>query len=323
MPTGKAAASARRPAAKPCSKSRGAVLWRTIKSYKYFYLMLLPVLAWYIIFCYGPMYGVITAFQDYSMSRGVFRSPFVGLEHFRTLFSDTLFWRAFRNSVILAVYRILFEFPIPIILSILINELRSPLVRKFTQTLLDLPHFLSWVIVASIIVTFLNPDTGLLAAFARLFGSEMPPNLITAKSFRGILIITNIWKEAGWGMIIYLASMSSIDAALYEAAYVDGANRFQRTWHITLPALRSVIAIQMILLAGSVLRSGFDQVFNLSNPLVMETGDIIDTYVYRVVTKNGEFSYASAIGLFNSVICTAMLLLANTLSKKLSDESIY
>ena len=285
--------------------------------------MLLPVLAWYIIFCYGPMYGVITAFQDYSMSRGVFRSPFVGLEHFRTLFSDTLFWRAFRNSVILAVYRILFEFPIPIILSILINELRSPLVRKFTQTLLYLPHFLSWVIVASIIVTFFNPDTGLLAAFARLFGSEMPPNLITAKSFRGILIITNIWKEAGWGMIIYLASMSSIDAALYEAAYVDGANRFQRTWHITLPALRSVIAIQMILLAGSVLRSGFDQVFNLSNPLVMETGDIIDTYVYRVVTKNGEFSYASAIGLFNSVICTAMLLLANTLSKKLSDESIY
>lgn len=201
------------------------------------------------------------------------------------------------------------------------NKLQRESLR-YTEAV-QLPHFLSWVIVASIIVTFFNPDTGLLAAFARLFGSEMPPNLITAKSFRGILIITNIRKEAGWGMIIYLASMSSIDAALYEAAYVDGANRFQRTWHITLPALRSVIAIQMILLAGSVLRSGFDQVFNLSNPLVMETGDIIDTYVYRVVTKNGEFSYASAIGLFNSVICTAMLLLANTLSKKLSDESIY
>ena len=192
MPTGKAAASAGRPTEKPRSKSRSAVLWRTIKSYKYFYLMLLPVLAWYIIFCYGPMYGVITAFQDYSMSRGVFRSPFVGLQHFRTLFDDTLFWRAFRNSAILAVYRIIFEFPIPIILSILIHELRSPLVRKFTQTLLYLPHFLSWVIVASIIVTFVNPDTGLLAAFARLFGSEMPPNLITAKTFRGLLVITNI-----------------------------------------------------------------------------------------------------------------------------------
>ncbi len=192
MPTGKVAASAGRPTEKPRSKSRSAVLWRTIKSYKYFYLMLLPVLAWYIIFCYGPMYGVITAFQDYSMSRGVFRSPFVGLQHFRTLFDDTLFWRAFRNSAILAVYRIIFEFPIPIILSILINELRSPLVRKFTQTLLYLPHFLSWVIVASIIVTFVNPDTGLLAAFARLFGSEMPPNLITAKTFRGLLVITNI-----------------------------------------------------------------------------------------------------------------------------------
>lgn len=305
------------------SGSRWMVIWRAIKKYKYFYLMLLPVVIWYLIFCYGPMYGVLTAFQNYSMSRGVWRSPFVGLEHFRELFADTLFWRAFRNSVIIAIYRVIFEFPVPIILAILINELRSSFMRKLTQTLLYLPHFLSWVIVASIIITFFNPDTGLLSAVARLFGSEMPPNLITADTFRGILIITNIWKEAGWGMIIYLASMSSVDANLYEAAYVDGANRFQRTWHITLPALRSVIAIQMILMAGSVLRSGFDQVFNLSNPLVMETGDIIDTYVYRTVTKNNEFSYASAIGLFNSVICTAMLLLANTLSKKLSDESIY
>ncbi len=305
------------------SNAKRAALWRAIKKYKYFYLMLAPVLAWYIIFCYGPMYGVLTAFQDYSMSRGVFRSPFVGLEHFRTLFADTLFWRAFRNSVIIAVYRVIFEFPIPIILSILINELRSSWVRKVTQTLLYLPHFLSWVIVASIIVTFFNPDTGLLAAVAELFGAEVPPNLITPGSFRALLVITNIWKEAGWGMIIYLASMSSVDANLYEAAYVDGANRFQRTWHITLPALRSVIAVQMILLAGSVLRSGFDQVFNLQNPLVMETGDIIDTYVYRTVTKENEFSYASAIGLFNSVICTALLLLANMLSKKLSDESIY
>ena len=294
-----------------------------MKKYKYFYLMLLPVVAWYVIFCYGPMYGVVTAFQNYSMSRGVFRSPVVGLQHFRTLFDDYLFWRAFRNSVIIAAYRVIFEFPVPIILSILVNELRSSMMRKLTQTLLYLPHFLSWIIVASIIVTFFNPDMGLISAFAKLFGTEMPPNLITANTFRGILIITNIWKEAGWGMIIYLASMSSVDANLYEAAYVDGANRFQRTWHITLPALRSVIAIQMILMAGSVLRSGFDQVFNLSNPLVMETGDIIDTYVYRVVTKNGQFSYASAIGLFNSLICTCMLLLANALSRKLSDESIY
>ena len=323
MPTGKAAASARRPAAKPCSKSRGAVLWRTIKSYKYFYLMLLPVLAWYIIFCYGPMYGVITAFQDCSMSRGVFRSPFVGLEHFRTLFSDTLFWRAFRNSVILAVYRILFEFPIPIILSILINELRSPLVRKFTQTLLYLPHFLSWVIVASIIVTFFNPDTGLLAAFARLFGSEMPPNLITAKSFRGILIITNIWKEAGWGMIIYLASMSSIDAALYEAAYVDGANRFQRILRVTIPGIIDTIMIMLILRIGQMLSVGYEKTILLYNPQVYETADILSSFIYRKGIQEMNYGYSTAVSLFNSVINFTLLIVANAFSRKYTETGLF
>lgn len=298
-------------------------LWRRIRRHKYFYLMLLPVLVWYAIFCYGPMYGVVTAFQDYTMTLGVFRSPFVGLTHFRALAEDTLFWRAFRNSVILSVYRILIEFPIPIILAILINELRVSWVRKTAQTLLYLPHFLSWIIVASIIVTFFNPDTGLVAAVAALFNAQLPPNLITASNFRGLLVATNIWKEAGWGMIIYLASMSSVDANLYEAAYVDGANRFQRVWHVTLPALKSVIAIQMILMVGTVLRSGFDQVFNLQNPLVMETGDIIDTYVYRTVMKDYKLSYATAIGLFNSMICTTLLLLSNFLSKKLNSQSIY
>ncbi len=257
------------------------------------------------------------------MSAGVFESPFVGMKHFNTLWGDSLFWRAFRNSVIIAFYRLIFEFPIPIILAVMINELRRSWTRKLAQTVLYLPHFLSWVIVASIIVTFVNPDTGLIAAVAKAFGSEMPPNIITASSFRGLLIVTNIWKEAGWGMIIYLASMSSVDANLYEAAYVDGANRFQRIWHVTLPALKGVIAIQMILMAGSVLRSGFDQVFNLSNPLVMETGDIIDTYVYRTVMKNYQLSYASAIGLFNSLICTVLLLLSNFLSKRLTSQSIY
>lgn len=298
-------------------------LWRRIRRHKYFYLMLLPVLIWYAIFCYGPMYGVVTAFQDYTMTLGVFRSPFAGLTHFRALAEDTLFWRAFRNSVILSAYRILIEFPIPIILAILINELRVSWVRKTAQTLLYLPHFLSWIIVASIIVTFFNPDTGLVAAIASLFHMQLPPNLITASNFRGLLVATNIWKEAGWGMIIYLASMSSVDANLYEAAYVDGANRFQRVWHVTLPALKSVIAIQMILMVGTVLRSGFDQVFNLQNPLVMETGDIIDTYVYRTVMKDYKLSYATAIGLFNSMICTVLLLLSNFLSKKLNNQSIY
>ncbi|MDR1061284.1 MAG: ABC transporter permease subunit [Clostridiales bacterium] len=297
--------------------------WTAFQKYKFFYLLLFPVLLWYAIFCYGPMYGIVTAFQNYSMTKGIMGSPFVGLEHFQKLFQDNLFWRAFRNTVILALYRILIEFPIPILLSLLVNELRRAWMRKVAQTITYLPHFLSWVIIASIIITFINPDTGFIAAIARNFSLSLPPNLITQGSFRWILVITNIWKEAGWGMIIYLASMAGVDSTLYEAAYADGASRFRRAWHVTLPALSNVIAIQMILLVGNVMRTGFDQVFNLSNKLVMATGDVIDFYVYRTVTQDYKLSYGAAMGLFNSVVCMALLLLANYTAKKLNGESIY
>ncbi|MFV0399839.1 MAG: ABC transporter permease [Oscillospiraceae bacterium] len=304
-------------------KAGGSTLWKRIVRHKYFYIMLLPVVVWYAIFCYGPMYGVLTAFQDYSMSKGVFASPWVGLKHFETLMNDTLFWRAFRNSVVLALYRIIIEFPIPIILAILLNEIRSSVARKTAQTILYLPHFLSWVIVASIVITFFNPDTGLIAAITKQFGFNLPPNLITNNTIRGLLIGSNIWKEAGWGTIIYLAAISGVDASLYEAAYADGANRFRRAWHVTLPAVRSVIAVQMILTIGSVLRAGFDQVYNMSNKLVMDKADIIDFYVFRTIMSDYQLSYAAAIGLFNSLICTALLLLSNFLGRRLNGESIY
>lgn len=305
------------------SSSRTAELMKIINRYKFFYIMLIPVIIWYVIFCYVPMYGIVTAFQDYVMHKGVFNSPFVGLKHFYELFEDALFLQAFKNSLIIAAYRMIFEFPVPIILAILLNEVRQSWLSKTIQTIVYLPHFLSWVIVASIMLTIFNPDQGLIAALMELIGGKLSDNLITAHTFRGILIVTNIWKEAGWGMIIYIASIAGIDVNLYEAALVDGANRFQRMWHITLPGIKSVIIVMLILTIGNILRTGFDQVFNLSNPLVMETGDIIDTYVYRTVMKDYKLSYAAAIGLFNSVICSALLLFTNWLAKVFNQEGIY
>jgi putative aldouronate transport system permease protein len=305
------------------AKKKPSALWQAVLKHKYFYIMLVPVAAWYIIFCYVPMYGVLIAFQDYAMTRGVLGSPWVGFTHFKNMMADRLFWRAFRNSVILAGMRLLFEFPVPIIISILINELRQSWLRKVTQTVMYLPHFLSWITVASIIITFINPDKGLIAVIYTTLGSEMPPNIITNNTFRGLMIVSNLWKEAGWGMIIYLAAMSGIDATLYEAAYADGANRFQRVWHVTIPAIRSVIVVMLILQAGSMLTTGFDQVFNMSNKLVMDTADIIDFYVYRVVMNDFRLSYAGAIGLFNSIICAALLLGSNALAKVMDTERIY
>jgi putative aldouronate transport system permease protein len=285
--------------------------------------MLFPVLVWYVIFCYFPMYGVLIAFKDYAMTRGVFGSPWVGFDHFKTMMADRLFWRAFRNSLILASMRIVFEFPVPIILSILINELRLRWLRKLTQTVMYLPHFLSWITVASIFITIINPDKGLLAEVAKLLGNEIPPNMITNRTFRGLMIVSSLWKEAGWGTIIYLAAMSGVDETLYEAAWVDGANRFQRTWHVTLPAIRGVMVLMLILSIGSILSAGFDQVFNMHNKLVMETADIIDFYIYRVVMQDFRMSYAAALGLFNSLICAVLLLGSNALARALDIERIY
>jgi len=288
-----------------------------------YYFMLAPLLIWYTVFCYVPMYGVFTAFQDYAMHKGVFGSPFVGLKHFERLLNERLFWRAFRNSAIIAVYRVLFSFPVPILLSILVNELRNRSFKKVSQTVMYLPHFFSWVIVASVFVSFFSPDVGMLAAvLKRLYPGKtilFPSN----DNFRAFLIITDIWKEAGWGMIIYLAAMSHIDLSLYEAAYVDGANRFQRVLHITLPSITYLIAIQIILYSGGVLQTGFDQVFNLKNPLIMERGDIIDYYVYRTVTKDFDLSYSAAVGLFSSLISLFLMLFTNFTANKLSRESVF
>lgn len=296
---------------------------KAIKKYKFLYLMLVPVVIWYLIFCYAPMYGVVTAFQDYNMNKGVWGSPFAGLKHFQTMAGDKYFWQAFRNTIILAVYRLIIEFPIPILMALFFNEIRAGKFKKTVQTVVYLPHFLSWVIAASIVTALLSPGTGLLSAVCDMLGADSPVLLTDPKAFRPILILSNIWKEAGWNTIIYVATISGIEQGLYEASQVDGANRWQRMWHITLPGIRSVVVVMLILSVGQILNAGFDQIYNLYNARVYETGDIIDTYIFRTALGDNKLSYASAVGLLKSVLGTALLILTNSAANKINDEGIF
>lgn len=296
---------------------------KLILYHKYLYLMLIPVLIWYIIFCYVPMYGIVISFQDYSMSKGVFGSTFVGLTHFKELWQDEDFWRAFWNTAIIAVYRIIIEFPISIIVALLLNEIRHIKVRKTIQTIVYLPHFLSWVIVASIFMTLLSPESGIINAICTSMGINTPDIISNPNMFRGVLIWSDVWKEAGFSSIIYVAAMASIDAELYEATDIDGASRWQQIWYVTLPGIRNIIVIMFILMLGQVLTWGFDQVYNFYNPMVYDKGDIIDTYIFRTALGDNKFSFAAAASMFKSLICMTLLVVSNSVVKKLGEESIY
>ena len=285
--------------------------------------MLIPVMIWYLIFCYGPMYGLVTAFQDYNMNRGVLGSAFVGLKHFRTLMGDKYFWRAFGNTLTIAFYRIVFVFPVGILLALLLNELRGKRFQKTIQTAIYLPHFISWVIAASIVIAILSPDTGLVDGICKTFGWKTPLLLTKPSVFRSILIASEIWKEAGWNTIIYIATIAGIDQDQYEAAYVDGAGRWKQMWYITLPGILSTVLVMLILTVGQIMSTGFDQVYNLYNARVYSTGDIIDTYIFRTVLSDNKLSYASAAGFFKSVVGTCLLLSTNFLSQRITGNGLF
>lgn len=269
------------------------------------------------------MYGIVTAFQDYNMNKGTFGSPFAGFKHFQALFDDPNFWRTFRNTVIIAIYRMAVQFPIPIIIALMLNEVRHALFKKTVQTAIYLPHFLSWVVVASVLLTIFSPEKGLLAAIYSTFGGDLPNLLAMPEYFRSVLVWSDVWKETGWNSIIYIAAIASVDVSLYESAKMDGAGRWRRIWHVTLPGIMNIIVIMLILMAGSILNSGFDQVYNLYTPIVYETGDILDTYVFRSAIKDNRLSYAAAAGLFKSVICVLVLVTSNKIARSLEQEGIY
>ncbi len=290
---------------------------------KSFYFMLLIPLIMLAIFSYGPMYGIIIAFKDFSPGLGIWESPWNNFEHFKRLFTDFLFIRALKNTIIISLLKIVISFPAPILFALLLNEIRHAQFKKITQSISYLPHFMSWVILASMIVEVFSPERGIINFFITLFGGDSVHFLASKSAFIPILVITDVWKEIGYAAIIYLATMASIDPGLYEAAEMDGANRFHKMLHITLPSIMPMIIILFILRLGSILNAGFDQILNLYNPLVYEVADIIDTYVYRAGLEQFQFDYATAVGLFKNVVGISMILIANAIIRRRSEHGIW
>lgn len=287
------------------------------------YLMLVPGVLFFLLFKYLPMGGLGIAFQEFMPFLGVFGSPWVGLQHFERLFSDPDFLMLFSNTFILALYNILFFFPLPIIVALMLNEIRHEGFKRSIQSIIYLPHFLSWVVIASISFTLLAPETGLVNLVLKALGGESANFLTSEAWFRPLITIQVIWKEVGWGTILFLAALANVDTELYDAAAIDGANRWQRMWHITLPALKPVIITLLILRMGSFLDSGFEQIYLMQNSLNRGVSEVFDTYVYSTGLIGGQFSYSAAVGFFKSIVALLLVLAANKLAKKVGEEGVY
>ncbi|MCY9660006.1 ABC transporter permease subunit [Paenibacillus chondroitinus] len=286
------------------------------------YLMLLVPIAYIVTFKYAPMYGIQIAFKDYNIFQGVSMSPWNNFETFRQIFSSPQFFQVVRNTLMLNFLDLLLGFPAPIILAILLNELVWNKFKKISQTVLYLPHFLSWVIIGGIVTQLLSP-TGMLNSLIGHMGGQALPFLTNKFAWVATYSLIGVWQNAGWGTILYLAAMTGIDKQLYEAADADGAGRLRKIWHITLPGIRPTIAILLILQLGNIMAINFDRPFNIQNNLVMDYGDVISTYVYRVGIQSANFSIGAAVGLFQSVICLIFLVTSNFISRKLGENGIW
>ena len=303
-------------------RSWGRRLLDNMRAHPWLYLMILPAIAYFAIFHYAPMYGVIIAFQDYKPLKGISGSAWVGFKHFQTFVQGPFFWRLVRNTLSINIGMLLFGFPLPIIFALMLNEVRSTAFRKVVQTVTYMPHFVSSVVVCGLMVIFCRSD-GLLTNVLTFFGLPKT-NLLTVESyFQPLYIGMNIWQELGWDSIIYFAALTSVDAALYEAARVDGAGRWRQMWHITLPGISSTIVILLILRIGNLMSLGWDRIILMYNDMVMETADVISTFVYRTGLVQVQYSYATAVGLLNSIINVILLVSANAVSRKISDSSLW
>ncbi|WP_187273980.1 ABC transporter permease subunit [Paenibacillus sp. N3.4] len=298
-------------------------LKRDLRRDKYLYLLALPGLLFFFIFKYVPMGGVVIAFQNYSPFAGILKSEWVGLEHFQRFFSTPDFILLFRNTMAISLMNLIFFFPLPIALSLLLNELRSVVFKRTVQSIVYMPHFLSWVIIAGITFQLFGKGEGLVNKILELLGASRIDVLTNPHMFWIMLTLQSIWKECGWGTILFLAAMAGIDPQVYEAAKIDGAGRLRQMWHITLPAIRNVIIILMILRLGRTMDVGFEQVFLMYNGAVSEVAEVFDTYVYRVGIQQAQFSYSAAVGLFKSVVGLLLVVLANRFAKRMGEEGVY
>jgi putative aldouronate transport system permease protein len=295
---------------------------KQMKRCKYLYIIMILPLLYYIVFHYVPLYGVVVAFKDYNIVKGILKSPWVGLKYFQKFVSEPYFWKVVRNTFLMSLYNILWGFPVPIILAVLLNEVTRKRFKKVIQSITYLPHFISTVVVCGMLVNLLSTD-GLINQVIKGLGGTAKQFLMYPQYFRTIYVASSIWQSAGWTSIIYLAALTGIDQEVLDAATIDGANRIQRIWNVTIPAITPVISTMLIMNLGKMMNLGYEKVLLLYNGSTYETADIISTYVYRRGILGNSFSYATAVGLFQSVIGVVLLLIANAVSKKLSETSLW
>ncbi|MCI9338509.1 MAG: sugar ABC transporter permease [Lachnospiraceae bacterium] len=305
------------------TKSRFKSGCEYLKKKKNLYIMLVPAVLFFLVFHYAPMYGVLIAFKDFSFKKGIMGSAWIGLDNFIYMFHLDNFYMVFKNSLTLSFLRIVFTFPIPILLALFLNDIRSARYQKVIQTLFYLPHFVSWVVIGGILVNFLSPVDGVLNNIITMFGGEPVYFLAENKYFYPIILLSSIWKESGWGTIIYLAAITGISSELYEAARIDGANKFQCMRFITFPGIRSTVVTMLILRLGSVMNNGFEQIFVLQNTRNLAVSEVFETYTYRLGLLSGRYSFATTVGLFTAVINIILLLGSNWVARRLGEEGLF
>lgn len=298
-------------------------LLKRVLLHRYIYLLVLPGLLYFLIFRIGPMWGLLLAFKDFNPYVGFSDSEWIGLKHFIELFSSKAFYIMFRNTIVINLLSLIFFFPLPIILSLMLNEVRHEIFKRVNQSIVYLPHFLSWVVVASLTFFILSTDVGIVNKVLHSMGLERITFLSNPNFFWGIITSQNIWKELGWGTIIFLAAIAGVDPERYEAAVIDGANRFHQIWHITLPAMRPTIIILLILRLGNMADIGFEQILLMMNPLVMSTAEVFDTYAYTHGILQGEISIGITVGMFKGVVGLILVVGSNYIVKRMGHEGIY
>lgn len=306
----------------PLNKASNTTLKIFVKNID-MYLLLIPGIIYLIIFKYTPMYGAVIAFQDFNIFKGITGSEWVGLLNFEKLFYSQEFIHVFRNTLLISLYKLVILFPLPIFIAIIINEVKNMVYKRTVQTIIYLPHFLSWVIVSGIFINILSPSGGLVNNIITALGGSPISFFMDNNWFRSLLVFTSGWKESGWGTIVYLAAIASIDQEQYEAAIIDGASRIQQIIYITIPGIASTIVLLFILRIGNLLEAGTEQVLLMYNPVVYDTGDVIGTFVYRMGIGKMDYSFSTAVGLFESIIGFILIMIGNTVSKKMVHRSIW
>jgi len=302
-------------------EKHGIIIKKDLRRNWVLYLIVLPVILWYILFCYKPMYGALIAFQDYRPAQG-FGVNWVGLKHFVRFFENPFLGRLLRNTVLISLYNLIFGFPVPIMLALLFNEVKSKMFKNVAQTFMYLPHFISMVVVCGMITQF-SLTTGLFNNIIEFFGGEATPLLQRPELYRTIYVASNVWKNFGWDSIIFVAALAGVDTQLYDAARVDGAGRWKQMLHVTLPSIMPTIVIMLILKIGGMMSVGYEKTLLLYNETIYETADIISTYVYRVGLMDKQYSYASAVDLLNSAVNILLVVTANKISKKVTETSLW